>query len=185
MSTLNVPTATPDDLTYRIGWEVVAIDAKQVTVRLRRIAACEDSDGIPVAVEHEVSLRGVVETDQHTGQLAAKLSPQEKVRVLMTVCDLSARTLDKDNVAYTDCIDTPILVPDGKVHWLATKRIRFTKWFLSMRDLEFHEVDTLLYLRGAGTALRASAQAWLRQIAELLPEFRQFDDRLDLFMEDL
>lgn len=176
MSTLPVPIATPDDLTYRLGWEVLAAEAAQVTVRIRRIPDPGDSDGIPVVVDSEVSLRGMIGTDQITGQLASKLSPAGRVQVLMMLVDLAYRD------GHGDLAEYPIMVPDGGVRMLVLKFRAFSKWLTGLAEHDYEEMSVFMQRHGMAASLRASGIAFLRELVALAPTLRQFDDTPHLLL---
>lgn len=176
-----IPTLAPNELTYRVGWEVVAETPQQVTIRIRRVPAPEDSDGIPVAVDAEVSLR-TVGTDQITAQLASKLNPAQKVTVLIELAELAARSVDAHNRTLGDVIEYPILLENGRVVTMIRRWSAFQTWYRELALIGFDDLWTRLR-RTHSPAFCASALAFLRELGELVPTMAGFPDQAHRLLE--
>jgi hypothetical protein len=169
-----VPTAGPAELTYRVGWEVVEMIADQVTIRIREPEpAPEDSDGIPQAVDGEISLRGIVSSGHVTADTYV-LTDAEKVEVMHAVAELAYRH------GHGDVIEYPIKTPGG-VKVLVLRWRAFARWFLSLDELGFTELQP--YLRGLPHRTRSGGYEFLSALARIIPGLRQFDDTPHLLLE--
>jgi hypothetical protein len=165
-----IPTASPNEATVRVGWEVIEVNNQEVTVQIRRIVDSE-SDGVPTSVETENSMKGVVSssiTKDHYELLGF-----EKIIVLEQLCTLAIRE-GKENM-----IGTPILlegenltVSNKNVRFLVKQRDTFTEWMQDMAFFDFDLMYTLLSprrIRGSTHRLRAGGIEFLRTILDVLP----------------
>ena len=172
-----IPTAAPDELTYRVAWEIIATTQQQVTVRIRREPDPGDSDGIPMAVDAEVSVRGSIASDAHTGQLAETLSREGKLLVLRWLAELACRH------GHADVIDTPIQTESG-VSIMIWKLRACARWLTSLEMHRFEELSVYMREHGASVSLRASGIAFVRErIAKVVPNLAGFEDQAHYCLE--
>lgn len=173
-----VPTATPFEMTYRVGWEVIEWVPEQVTVRAKRCAEPDagDSDGIPQAVVAEVSLRGSSEQVTDRADIARFITPELRLKVLSALAEMSFR----DGL---DVLDTPFLVtpePGKEEVCFCIRRFKgFQKWFDELAQFDFADIERAMG-RVDGSLnwfhqRRAGLQV-LHELAKLLPTLQQFDD---------
>lgn len=170
-----VPTLTPTDVTYRVGWEVIEQMPDIVTVQIRRVAPVDDSDGVPQLIGHETSLRGVIAATTAATNGTYQLNAGEKITVLMALCELAFRH------GHGEIMEYPILVPDGGVRILVLKWQRFTRWFLALATFEFDEVRR--ELRNVPHRTRAGGLSFLADLARVIPSLRQFEDCPHLLLQ--
>jgi hypothetical protein len=142
-----VPTLAPHELTYRVGVEVIECTAEQLTVRCKRLFEPDaaDSDGIPQAVEAEVSVRGSSGhvTDQYG--LAHHITPEIRLIALEALVEFA----DRDG--KRDLLDRPFLIsPEWKnpldlgrqeVCLGIWKRETFEAWFDELAQFDFADIE--------------------------------------------
>jgi hypothetical protein len=176
-----VPTLAPHELTYRVGLEIIELTADQATVRLRREPDPGDSDGIPQAVEAEVSVRGSSGhvTDKH----GVRITPAIRVTALSALVELAYRD------GHADMLDYPFLVtPNWKsvadpgepeVCLMIRKRETFQVWFDELAQFDFADIERHMG-RVSGSSnwfhLRPAAVQVLRELAAILPTIRKIRD---------
>jgi hypothetical protein len=168
-----IPTAAPEDATYRIDWEVIEQLPEMVTVQIRKTAT-EESDGVPQIVEGECSVRGEVISSLITANTYV-LSTAEKMTTLIALCELAFRH------GHGEILEYPILVPDGGIRMLVLKWQRFTRWYLSLATFNFEEMRALL--RGLPHRTRAGGLAFLAEIAQVVPHLEKFEDTPHLLLQ--
>lgn len=145
-----VPTLAPHELTYRVDVEVIACTAEQLTVRCKRQVDPDaaDSDGIPQAVDAEISIHGSSGhvTDQYG--LAHQITPEIRLVALEALVEFA----DRDG--KRDLLDRPFLVsPEWKspldlgkqeVILGIWKRETFEAWFAELAQFGFADVERFM-----------------------------------------
>lgn len=165
-----VPTALPTEATFRVGWEVIV---SECTLRIRKPEpAPDDSDGIPQAVDAEVS----VQSSRPSGHVTAQhfeLSDAGKVNVLGSLCELAWRDGKGDLMSY------PFLVPDPdpdepRVRMLVHRWHEFTVWLLDHAWFNFDAIGPLV--RGLPFHARRGGLAFLGMLAGVVQQTSSYHD---------
>lgn len=180
-SNSGVPTLAPHELTYRIGVEIIEITADQVTVRARREPDPGDSDGIPQAVDTEVSIRGSSGhvTDKH----GTRITPAIRVTALSALVELAYRD------GHGDMLDYPFLVTpnwrstaepgDQEVCLMIRKRETFQAWFDELAQFDFADIERHMD-KVSGSSnwfhLRPAAVQVLKELAAVLLTVQRIPD---------
>ncbi len=175
-----VPIATPHELTYRVDWEVIAISNDQVTVRAKRAEVDvdpADSDGIPAAIEVEMSVRGTTGAITADVAVAKNVTPAVKVNALTALAELAYRDGKGDIIEYPFTVEPE----PGRVEvCVGILKVRtFKKWFLEMAQFDFSDIERAMgAVAGSDNwfVKRRAGVLVMKELQQLLPELGQFDD---------
>lgn len=181
-----VPTLAPHELTYRVGWEVLSWMPDQITIRAHRLFDHDpaDSDGIPQAVEAEVSVRGSSGQITDRAGVAHHITPAVKINALTALAELAYRDGKGDVVEY------PLLVePEpGKyeVRLGILKFKTFKKWFAEMAQFDFADLEREMRpVAGSDNPFvtRRAGVLVMHELMTLLSSLEQFDDTPHLILQ--
>jgi hypothetical protein len=174
-----VPTLAPHDLTYRIGWEVIAWMPEQVTIRAHRIADQDpgDSDGIPQQVEAEVSVRGSSGQITDRAGIGQFITPDVKKNALTALAELAFRDGKGDMLEYPFIVEPE---PGKREVCFGILRFKtFQKWFLEMAQFDFADIERAMgQVAGSDNpfVIRRAGVMVMHELKKLLPELQPFDD---------